>query len=229
MKKLLILNGLILSGLAISAQNTANNEDNVYASNVQVNYTTNITTFSPQTNVSSSNVQMTTSNIQMSTVQINGNRGGSATNKLKSTNNNQVQVQTQVQVSNKPKQQKSVEVNTNPVVNDNNGNLYDNNVGNMSNPNVNRGNEGTVNNDVNFNSNPQVNNKTTTTKTVVVMEEFKGTDFKPIGLSGRDYSNGGKMKKGVKNFPKADHKKVKHKKKPGYKKVKYRTSNCAKW
>jgi len=196
MKKLLILNGLILSSLTLSAQNWINNNDNVYASNVQsVNYTTNLTNVSVQTNVSTSSIS-------------------------------------QLQQVNKPKQKKTVQVqqvNTNPSVNDNNGNVFENNVGNLSNTEVNRGNTGNVNKNVNINSNPQVNTTQTTTTKTVVMEEFKGTDFKPIGLSGRDYSNGGKMKKGVKNFPKADQTKVKHKRKPGYKKIKYHTSKCAQW
>jgi hypothetical protein len=216
MKKLFILNGLILSGLSLSAQNWINNNDNnVYASNVQsTNYNTTLTNVSVQTNVGNSNSQLTNvygSNVQLSTTQLTGNSGGSTTNK--------------------PKQKKIIQVqqvNTNPTVNDNNGNLYENNVGNLTNPDANRGNGGNINTNknVSINSNPQVN--TTTTKTVV-MEEFKGTDFKPIGLSGRDYSNGGKMKKGVKNFPKADNTKVKHKRKPGFKKVKYHTSKCANW
>ena len=196
MKKLLILNGLILSSLTLSAQNWINNNDNVYASNVQsVNYTTNLTNVSVQTNVSTSSIS-------------------------------------QLQQVNKPKQKKTVQVqqvNTNPSVNDNNGNVFENNVGNLSNTEVNRGNTGNVNKNVNINNNPQVNTTQTTTTKTVVMEEFKGTEFKPIGLSGRDYSNGGKMKKGVKNFPKADQTKVKHKRKPGYKKIKYHTSKCAQW
>ncbi len=211
MKKLLILNALILSGLTLYAQNLVNNEDNQYASNVQVgNYTTTLTNITPQTNIGNYN----NTNIQSM------NRGGRGnTSALSNIKVNEVQLQT----SNKPKQQKKVQVQikTNPVVNDIN-------YINESNNTADRGGNLWVNDNV-TNSNPQANiNKTTTTK-IVVMEEFKGTDFKPIGLSGRDYSNGGKMKKGVKNFPKIDHSKAKHKKKPGYKKVKYHTSKCASW
>ncbi len=215
MKKLFILNGLILSGLTISAQNWVNNTDNVYASNVQVqsvNYTTNMTNISIQTNVGNSNNSIQSMN--------RGGRGNnSALSNINLVNDNNPVVQVQTQSTNKPKQQKTVQTNTNPVVNENNGNVFDNNVGKL--------NENKVN-DVNVNTTTQISvNKTTKT---AVVDESTNNDFKPIGLSGRDYSNGGKMKKGhIYNFPKADHTKVKHKRKPGFKKVKYHTSKCARW
>lgn len=59
-----------------------------------------------------------------------------------------------------------------------------------------------------------------------------GLDFKPSGLSGRDYSDGGKLKKGEKNFysqstHKTSSKKIKRK--PSTHKRSYITHSCAKW
>jgi hypothetical protein len=112
---------------------------------------------------------------------------------------------------------------------DMNDNVLDNNVGNE---NVSRGRGGNIIvNDVNFNSNPVANDTKKTVSSKPVIEEYQGLDFKPSGLSGRDYSNGGKLKKGQKNFPilmVTKHKKT-HEKRPNFKKVKHHTSKCAKW
>lgn len=219
MKKIFLFNLLIISSLSVFAQNYINNSDNnnVFASNVQVNYTTSLTNVSVYTNVGGSNT-----NVQS----LHDNQGNpSALSNLNLSVNNKIQVQQQT--TNKIKKNPVIQTQVvNMDVNENQDNVFENKGGNLSNPSTNRG--GNTINDVVL-SNPQTTTNKANSKSVVVMEEFKGTDFKPISLSGRDYSNGGKMKKGVKNFPKMDHSKVKHKKKPTYKKVKYHTSHCAKW
>ncbi len=209
MKKLLIINGLIFSTLTISAQNLTNvsfNNDNNINTQQSVNYYSNVNVVQVQSNN-------------------RGNRGGSSALSNFNENNND-----DVQTANLPKQKKTVKVNNKPII-QTNVNVVDNNVGNMSNPQV-ITNKNVVN-DVNLN--PQVNtthNKPVNNKPIVI-EESHGSDFKQIGLSGRDYSNGGKMKKGVKNFPQPEKTKpsrvkpkLKHLK---VKKVKYHTSKCANW
>jgi len=165
------------------------------------------------------NVQ-TNVNYNLNNININENnthnrgRSSTALSNLSNRGDNNKQIQ---QKSTKPK----VQVQTN-----------------TSNINVNRGNVFNVNENVNIvgtnfsniNSNPVAEDK----KKVVnkpVVKEYEGLDFKPSGLSGRDYSNGGKLKKGEKNIPTYTHTKHKtvHKRKPSFKKVKYRTNKCAKW
>lgn len=210
MKKIFIINVLIFSALAISAQNLTNvsfNSDNNTNTQQAINYSNNINVVQVQSNN-------------------RGNRGGSSALSNFNENNND-----NVQTASLPKQKKTVKVNNKPVV-QTNVNVFDNNVGNISNPSVNTKNDIIVN-DVNLNPQVNTNHNKTVNNQPIVIEESHGSDFKPIGLSGRDYSNGGKMKKGVKNFPQPE-KTKQHKIKPKLKhlkvkKVKYHTSKCASW
>jgi hypothetical protein len=203
MKKLFVINVLIFSGLAGFSQNLTN----VY----QGNQNQVLTQQSSQINYLG-NVQVQTNS--------RGNRGrSSALSNFQSTNPQKVvttnkQVKTNVSRGANVNVNNQVNIETNPNINDN---VINDNVG--SNPSF-----------INTNPQVQVNNQP---KTVVnqpmVVQESHGSDFKQIGLSGRDYSGGGKLKKGQKNFYKQEKTKVKHKKRPGYKKVKYHTAKCASW
>jgi hypothetical protein len=233
MKLSFVLTPLIFSSLALNAQNLINTQVQV------VNYT-NLANTQQSVNINqqSFNVNVNDNN---NNVQLQTNRGGGSSAMLSFGNNN-----SNTNKSNKV-QQKTTAANNKSVIKKNADNLTNNDVAL-----VNRGNNFTVNdnvlennvgnqgmvqyrggnviNDVNINSNPVVNDtkKTITSKPVV---EYQGLDFKPSGLSGRDYSNGGKMKKGQKNFYAAHATKTKtvHRKKPSFKKAKVHTSKCAKW
>lgn len=115
---------------------------------------------------------------------------------------------------------KVVKTNSNPTLQVSVVNTLDNN------------NENTINHEIKTNTNPDeqytvfhtANNKPNIKVDSPIM------DFTPSGLSGRDYSNGGKLKKGQKNFAKIPKtKNPKHKSKPRHVKVKYHTSQCARW
>lgn len=205
MKRIILLSTLTLSTLSIRAQNS--NEQEFSFNNLQTNVNYNL-----------SNIDINQVNIQ------NRGRSSSALNNLGNSNNTNKPKNTVQQKTTKPKLQ--VQVINNPV----------------NNINVNRGNDLDVNDNlnnvvqtnstyINVNSNPVAENKNIVVNKPVV-KEYEGLDFKPSGLSGRDYSNGGKLKKGEKNIYKptaAKHKTSIHKRKPSFKKVKYRTSKCAKW
>lgn len=210
MKNLFIFNVLIISGLSINAQNI----NNVQIANIDnsPNYQQGMFNSNPNNNIHTN-------------IQTQGNLGGGAArlrNKIKKPNMiNQKQV-----VNNKP--QKLVQGNVGNVFD----NVGENNV-NIPIQVIGRGNINEVN--FNVNDNPQINNpklnKPLNNKSVVVIEEYKGLDFKPIGLSDRDY-NGGQLKKGQKNFYKpayTKHKNDRPKRKTRFKKVKYYTSKCATW
>lgn len=205
MKRIILLSTLTLSILYTRAQNL--NEQEFSFNNVQAN------------------VSYTLSNIDNNQIntQTRG-RGSSALSNLGNFNNINKPKNNAQQKTTKPKLQ--VQVVNSPVnnTNVNQGNLFDanDNVGNVVQTNSTY---------INVNSNPVAENKNIVVNKPVV-KEYEGLDFKPSGLSGRDYSNGGKLKKGEKNIYKptaAKHKTTIHKRKPSFKKVKYRTSKCAKW
>ncbi len=206
MKPYILLTSLTLSILTVRAQNLINQQ--VSFNNVQtnVNYTFN-------------NLDINENNTG------NRGRGSSTFNNPGNSGNNtnpQVKVVQVQQKTNKPKNK----INSNPVneVNVNRGNVFD------VNDNVNDVNVQSVT-ITHVKSNPVIinNNKKVADKPVV--KEYEGLDFKPSGLSGRDYSNGGKLKKGEKNINKPTYTKHKpvHRKRPSFKKVKYHTAKCAKW
>lgn len=90
-------------------------------------------------------------------------------------------------------------------------------------------NHNNINENVAIQSNPP---QVKTTKTEKKVTASVGLDFTPSGLSGRDYSNGGKIKKGEKNFYVQHSKKTptRHlKKRPGGSKKTYTTHQCARW
>ncbi len=215
MKKLILTNLLVSSALILGAQNIINEQT---ASNINVNQTN--WDNNPYDNIGGNEIQ--TNN--------RGNRGGGASAFQSLSNNNNNATQTQAANSNNRSTQR-VQGNVyrgntfNTNINDVNDNVQENN-------SPNRGNQGPVNN-VAANSNPQANtsnaNKSNNTK--VVVAESGGLDFKPITRRGGDYSDGGKMKKGQKNFysQQSPSKKTVSKRKPSFKKVKHHTSKCASW
>ena len=223
MKQSLLLTALIFSGLALNAQNLTN-----ISINDQMAFNDNNNPIQQQSIVANNiDLQVQVGNGGSSALQSFGNSSNKNTNKVQSQQ--KINTNPVVQVNN---------VSTNPNnVNRNRGNNFDvndnvldNNVGNE---NVNRGRGGNilVNDNNNIQSNPVVNDTKKTVASKPVVKEYQGLDFKPSGLSGRDYSNGGKLKKGQKNFytPSVTKHKIIHKKRPSNKKVKHHTSKCAKW
>jgi len=158
-------------------------------------------------------------NIQIQT----SNRGNSsAMNRFPNRSNVNTQQTTQTKV---------VKNRTSPQSNPQKTSYADNNVGNFI-PKIEK--QNTTKNDVVVATNTEPNGTYNVFHTANnqpnIQVDSPGLDFKPIGLSGRDYSNGGKLKKGQKNFyrtPKT--KKLKHKSKPRFMKIKYHTVGCANW
>ena len=211
MKRLFLFNVLIVSVLSVKSQNILQVQmSNVNYINTQQSVTQN------NTNVFNNQVQ----------VQNRGNGQGSALQNLRGNNINQTTTQqaTQQKVVNRANLPRNVS-NTNTL-----NNVADNNVGNVVTTQVNNN---PVKNDNKVVQQTNVDNKTqTTTNKPVNTEVYQGMDFKPSGLSGRDYSNGGKMKKGQKNFytpTKTKYRKAPGKRRPVFKKVKHHTSKCARW
>lgn len=201
MKHLLSFNALIICILSVSSQNLNHNQ---WASN-------NVVT---QQVVNYNNVDI--NNINQ--IQDAGRGNASAINRFSNKSNINTTQTTQAKV---------VKTKSNPQkTNDVHSNL-----GNL-NPNVEIQNTTKNDNVVATNTEPNgaYNVFHTANNQPNIKVDSPGLDFKPIGLSGRDYSNGGKLKKGQKNFyrtPKT--KKPKHKSKPKFIKLKYHTTSCAKW
>jgi hypothetical protein len=245
MKQPLFVIALIFSGLSMNAQNLTN--QNVQT--VAINYVNNngynqqmTTNYNYSNDMNPSYEQFASNNVDIQVQSTNRNRGNSSAMQSLGNSNNDLPN------TNKQKVQTSVNnvatQNVDNVTNNNenfrpfrgnvfqtNQNVLDNNVGNE---NANRGRGGNIvvddNND-HVQSNPVINDNKKTVASKPVVKEYQGLDFKPSGLSGRDYSNGGKLKKGQKNFytPHPTKHKTIHKKKPSYKKAKHHTSKCAKW
>jgi hypothetical protein len=205
MKYFLSINALIFCALTVNSQNLNNDQ---LASN-------NIVT---QQVVNYNNLDMN-DNIQIQT----SNRGNSsAVNRFSNKSSSNIAQNTQPKVikqtnNSQIKNDKVITINSNP------GN---------SNPKEVKQNTNT--NDAAVATNTEPNNTYNVFHTAnnqpKIIIDSPGLDFKPIGLTGRDYSNGGKLKKGQKNFyrtPKT--KKPKHKSKPRFIKLKYRTTGCANW
>lgn len=114
------------------------------------------------------------------------------------------------------------------VTNSQSTNVVNDNV----NDNANRNEPVQVNRQINIQSNPIQVNTVQVEKVQKKTDVPVGLDFTPSGLSGRDYSNGGKLKKGEKNFYTQSYKlpvsKVKKRKANAHKKS-YITHGCAKW
>lgn len=235
MKQPILLTALIFSGLVANAQNLTNVQTvAINYTNVSNNNTQQSINYSFSNDINPSYQQFAANNVDIqvqsnnrgrgnsSATQSFGNSGNNTNKQKKTTSNTRVQVQTTVNDDNLNRGSRG----NNFEINDN---VLDNNVGNE---NANRGRGGNiVVNDVNINSNPVVNDTKKTVASKPIVQDAPGLDFKPSGLSGRDYSNGGKLKKGQKNFytpTKSKHKSF-HKRKPNHKKVKHHTSKCAKW
>ena len=207
MRQPILLTALIFSGLAANAQNLTN----VQVLTVNYPNTQQLTNYNPSNDLNPSYEQFAANEMD---IQVKGN----PTNKQNNIASNS-------------------QLNLNNTVNDNNpyrggnrgnnfdinDNVLDNNVGKE---NLSRGRGG------NTLSNPVVNDHKKIVSSKPVVQDAPGLNFKPSGLSGRDYSNGGKLKKGQKNFYKGStskHKTTIHKRKPKFKKVKHHTSRCPKW
>lgn len=221
MKKLFIFNALIFSVLSGFSQNLTN----VYQGNQNEILTQQSSQFNNLGNVqvqSNNRGNVSRSSALSNFTQINLNPKATA-------QKTPIQQKKTVSVNNKVKNEVKINEGTN-IKQVNNVNV-DNNVNLDNNPNLdNNVNDQMRSNPSIINTQPQVNNQNKAViNQPVVVQESNGSDFKPIGLSGRDYSGGGKLKKGQKNFYKQEKHKVKHKKRPGYKKVKYRTAQCASW
>jgi hypothetical protein len=211
MKKLFIFNVLIFSGLAGFSQNLTN----VYMGNQNEVFTQQSSQFINPGNVGRSSAL---SNFNQT------NQSPRATAQKPPT-----QQKKTVSVNNKVKNE--VKINEGTNINQLNNVNVDNNVNLDNNPNLdNNVNDQMRSNPSIINTQSQVNNQNKAViNQPVVVQESHGSDFKQIGLSGRDYSGGGKLKKGQKNFYKQEKHKVKHKKRPAYKRVKYHTAQCASW
>jgi hypothetical protein len=256
MKHSLVLTSMILSALASNAQNLTNvqtvvvNYTNVGENNTQQQLTN--VNFNNDMNPSYAQYAANLTDVQVQT-NSRGRRNSSALQNLGNSDLSNTHQQNKPKVNNQSTVQTTLNndanddnpnrgnrgnvIDNNDNVNDNNevfrpfrGNVFQKNINNVANEN--RGGGGNiVVNDVDNNSNPVVNDTKKTVASKPVVQDYPGMDFKPSGLSGRDYSNGGKLKKGQKNFytpTKSKHKSF-HKRKPGNKKVKHHTSKCAKW
>jgi len=205
MKPFLAINALIFCALSANSQNLDHNQ-----------FATNFMVTQQVVNYNNLNIN---DNIQIQT----SNRGNSsAMNRFPNRSN---------VISQQTTQTKVVKNRTNPQSNPQNTSYADNNLGNI-NPKVEK--QNTTKNDVVVATNTEPNGTYNVFHTANnqpnIQVDSPGLDFKPIGLSGRDYSNGGKLKKGQKNFyrtPKT--KKLKHKSKPRFMKIKYHTVGCANW
>jgi len=246
MKQPILLTALIFSVLTINAQNLTNNSINeqvAFNAPIQqqsINYTNNIDVQVQSNNRGNSSAMQSFGNNKTNKPQVNNV-------KVTQQKINKAPVQTNVsEVVNGGTANTDLNINdnnpSNPITNNDEqnfipyrGNVFQSNqntLDNVGNENVNRGNRGgnILVNDIN-DSNPVINDSKKVVASKPVVKEYQGLDFKPSGLSGRDYSGGGKLKKGQKNFYIAHvtkHKTI-HKKKPSFKKVKHHTSKCAKW